>query len=288
MPEEATAPPADTTEGAAPSSADTAEAQQERPDPNAWIRQSREGLLYSRPLDTAAKSKGEWDEANAELRRFRSGRNGTEETPRKNEPDREQPEGEQEPPSSKVDDDQEFQRRVQAEVDRREALRAQRQRQQQERELRRTNPQEYAKLKEQEESQNTQAGALSQAMIALSRQFDDATVTPLVQALKEDAREGVLKDTGHGLPGRKEIVTRAIKALQKSSYDEGYAKGKSEAERSLRRPSSSLRKELLAELRAGEEEPDLAPGNGSANGATDVDMNDWMRSALGRRVRSRE
>jgi hypothetical protein len=286
MPEEATAPPAETTEGAAPSPTEGGEQQaDERQDPNAWIRQSRQGLVYSRPVDEDAKS-GKWDEANAELHRFRR-RNGTEETPQEAQGDKEQAEPEPEDAASKVDDDQDFQRRVQAEVDRREALRAQRQRQQQERELRRTNPTEYARLKEQEEAQTGQTAELIGAMTKLSQQFDDATVTPLMQALKDDgARNECLKDAGHGLPGRKEIVARAIKSLQKSSYDEGYAKGKSEAERSARRPNSSLRKELLADLRAEEDEPDLVPGNGRANGPSDLDMNDWMRAALGRRGRA--
>ena len=286
MPDETAAPPAETTEGTAPSATEGAEQQpEERPDPNEWIRQTAAGLNYSR-LDTAADKSKQWSEANSELRRFR--RNGKEETPQKPDGDQEQAEPEKEPPSPKVDGDQEFQKRVQAEVDRREALRAQRNRQQQERELRRTNPTEYARLKEQEEAQGDQAGALSQAMIALSQQFDDATVTPLMQALPDDtARNQCLKDAGHGLPGRKEIVTRAVAALKKSSYNEGYEKGKADAEKGVRRSTSSLRKELLAELRSQDEEPDLMPGNGRSNGKAEMDMNDWMRSALGRRTSAR-
>lgn len=286
MPEETAAPPAEPTEGAAPSAAEGgAPEPDDRPDPNAWIRQTAQGLIYSRPLDTAADKSKQWDEANAELRRYR--RNGKEETPQPSERDQAQPEPKEEPPSPKVDGDQEFQRRVQAEVDRREALRAQRNKQQQERELRRTNPTEYAKLKEQEEAQEGQAGALSRALVTLSQQFDDATVTPLMQALKtDDERNECLKDAGHGLPGRKEIVTRAIERLRKSSYDEGYAKGKTDAEKGVRRSNSSLRKELLAELRAEDDEPELVPGNGRGNGSSEVDMNDWMRAALGRRTRS--
>lgn len=286
MPEETAAPPAETTEGTAPSATETAEQPSEtRQDPNDWIRQTTRGLNYSRAAETEPKS-GQWDEANAELRRFR--RNGKEETPQQPEGDHAQPEPKAEPEKPEVDGDQEFQRRVQAEVDRREALRSQRQRQQQERELRRTNPTEYARLKEQEEAQNSQAGAVGQALISLSQQFDEATVTPLMKALaSDDDRNECLKDAGHGLPGRKQIVARAIEKLRKSSYDDGYAKGKAEAEKGLRRSNSSLRKELLAELRAEDEEPELVPGNGRSNGA-EATMNDWMRAALGRRGNRRE
>jgi hypothetical protein len=285
MPEEATAPPADAPDGAAPSPTDS-EGQQpeETPDPNSWIRQTATGLFYSRPLDTAAKSK-EWDEANTELRRGR--KNGTEETRQEPKEDTEPPDPASEPKPPEESDERVFERRVQAEVDRREALRRQRAETQYERDLRKNDPAAYARYKEQQEQQNVQAGAVGNAIAALSRQFDDATVTPLMQALKDEAtRNKVLEGAGHGLPGRKEIVTRAIDTLKKSAYDEGFAKGKAEAEKSLRRSSSSLRKELLAELRAEEDEPELAPGNGRSNGIADFDPNEWMRASLGRRTRA--
>jgi hypothetical protein len=300
MPEETAAPtpsPAEAPDGAAPSS--TAEnapvegQESEKPDPNSWIRQSATGLLYSRPLDTASKSK-EWDEANAELRRGR--RNGTEET-RQESTDGdtdgnrggEQAAGDDEQKASEETDDRAFERRVQAEVDRREALRAHRARSQQERELRQKDPTAYARLKEQEEQSTTAGAALTNALSALSGQFDDATVKPLMDALPEKTRSTILgKAVGvHGIPQRKLLVEEGLKAYKQVAYDEGYAKGKAEAEKALRRPTSSLRKELLAELRGAEDEPDLAPGNGVSSSSDDWNPNDWMRASLGKGARSR-
>jgi len=237
--------------------------------------------LTTRPLEVTDR-KQQWDEANAELRRGR--RDKAEAEPKSEEPT--DPDSKGEATASRPElDEKDFDRKVQAEVDRREAVRRQRLESQRERELRQTNPTEYAKLKEQQEQQNVQAGNLSNAMRSLALMFDDAAVTPLVQSLPEKVQAQVTKDAGHGLDGRKVIVSRAIEALKKAAHDEGYAKGKSEAQKSLRK-SSSFRKELLSELRDTEDEPELAPGNGSSNGYNDFDMNDFMRGALGRRTRA--
>lgn len=274
MPEEVAAPEA-------PVEAPAGEAQsEEAPSGNDWFRERLSGL-QSQPAESRPSRSQQWDEANAELRR---GRRAKEEPEAKPEPAREEPEQPQEPPASPPEgDEREFQRRVQAEVDRREAVRNQRAEAQRERELRRTNPTEYARLKEQQEEQGAHVNNLMGALKQLSGQFDEATVTPLVSALEESVREGVLKDPGHGMDGRKEIVKRAIAALKKQSYDEGVKAGKEQAQKSLRR-SPAFRKELLSELRDSEEEPELAGGNGSVSGG-DWDMNDWMRSMTGRRGR---
>lgn len=286
MPEEATAPPAE--EAPAPSAPDTAEGAKtdgEQPDGNEWLRQTSQGLIYSRSLDTAKRS-DEWAEANAELRRGR--RNGTakdETRPSEEDGDEAPSTGEARPSAEK--DDADFNRRVQAEVDRREAVRRQRAESQQEARLRRENPAEYAKLKEQQEQQNTAAGALTNALRQLSGQFDDAAVKPLMDSIPEKDRDTILtKASGvHGIPQRKLLVTEGIAALKRAAYEEGLAKGREEARRSLRR-NPSFRKELLSELRGEEDEPDLAPGNGQSQ-AGDWDMNDWMRAATGRGVRGR-
>lgn len=292
MPEETTAPPAE--EAPAPSAPEATESNGEQADGNDWLRETAQGLIYSRPLETAKRS-DEWAEANAELRRGR--KDGTAREGKQREETRPPEEGETEAPPkdearpSEEKDDADFNRRVQAEVDRREAVRRQRAESQREAQLRRENPTEYARLKEQQEQQNTAAGALTNALRQLSNQFDDAAVKPLMDELPEQARQAVLgKAAGvHGLPQRKLLVTEGIAALKKASYEEGLAKGREEARRSLRR-NPSFRKELLSELRGEEDEPDLAPGNG-ASGATDWDMNDWMRAATGkgqRGSRSRE
>jgi hypothetical protein len=283
MPEEATAaPPA--AEEQAPSAPETPDESQqdEKPDGNNWLRETAQGLIYSRPLDTAKRSE-EIDAANAELRR---GRRNKQEDEAPSEGAKDGTPKEAEPrPSAREADDAEFNRRVQAEVDRREAVRRQRAETQYERELRQKDPAAYAKYKEQQEHQNTNAGALSNALRALSNEFDDAAVKPLMDALPDETRNGILsKASGvHGVAQRKVLVTEGVKALQKASYDEGFAKGKESAQKSLRR-SSSFRKELLSELRGEEDEPENVLANGSPGGG-DWDMNDWMRSMTGRRGR---
>ena len=263
----------------------------DRPDGNDWFRETLSGRTTA-PVESRPSRSQQWAEANAELRRARrpnaeSGKEPEARTPAKPVPEAEETE-QPEPPASRPErDETEFERRIQAEVDRREAVRTQRAEAQRERELRRTNPTEYAKLKEQQEANNAHVDNLTGALRMLSSQFDDAAVTPLVNAVPESVREAVLKDPGHGIEGRKEIVKRAIEALKKSSYDEGVKAGKDQAQKSLRR-STAFRKELLTQLRDEEDQPELASANGSA--AHDGwDMNDWMRASIGRRGRpSRE
>lgn len=282
MPEEATAAPPAAEEQAPSAPATTDESQQsEQPDGNNWLRETAQGLIYSRPLDTAKRSE-EWADANAELRRGR--RNGKEDKP--SEEAKDGTPKEVEPPSSAREaDDAEFNRRVQAEVDRREAVRRQRAETQYERDLRQKDPQAYAKYKEQQERQNANSGALSNALRALSSEFDDAAVKPVMDALSEETRNTILGKAVnvHGVAQRKLLVSEGVKALQKAAYDDGFAKGKESAQKSLRR-SSSFRKELLSELRGEEDEPENVLANGNPGGG-DWDMNDWMRQMTGRRGR---
>lgn len=272
MPEEVAAPDAPVAE--------SAETPSEQPSPNDWLRETASGLT-SQPAESRPSRSEQWAEANAELRRGRRPKESapaTEESPKA---DAEQGEA---PASRPERDEKDFDRRVQAEVDRREAVRTQRAQAQQERDLRRTNPQEYARLKEQQETNNAQIDNLTGALKLLSNQFDDATVTPLVTALDEKLRAEVLKDPGHGMDGRKEIVKRAVAALKKSAYEDGLKKGREEAQKSLRR-NPSFRKEMLTELRGSEDEPELASASGSARNDS-WDMNDWMRSMTGRNGRA--
>lgn len=284
MPEEITAPQAPPTDGAAPSAPESQDNDEQRPDGSAWFRETALGLT-TRPLE-AAPRKQQWDEANAELRRGR--RDKPEETPKEGEPkeprertpEQEQAEGQDQQSSSRETDDERFRRAVQAEVDRRETARQQRERRVRETELRRTNPQEYAKLKEQEEQQTVQNAGLINALQSMREQFDDAAIKPLMDMLPDAARNKVLEDAGHGIEQRRTIVKRGLDALKKATYDEGYAKGKADAQKSLRR-STSFRKELLTELRGEEDEPELAVSNGRTTDSG-WDMNSWMRQATGR------
>jgi hypothetical protein len=276
MPDEtSTAPPPEATD--TPPADGAADEHDGESSPNDWFRETALGLT-ARPLEVTDR-KQQWDEANAELRRGRRDREEPEAKAEEQPAESDQKAGEA--TTSRTErDERDFERQVQAEVDRREAVRRQRAESQRERELRQTNPTEYARLKEQQEQASLANQDISNTLRSMATMFDDAAITPLVQSLDEKARESVLKDPGHGIDGRKTIVDRAIKALKQAAHDEGYAKGKAEAQKSLRR-SSAFRKELLTELRDGEEEPELAPSNGSPGGH-DWDMNDWMRAMTGR------
>lgn len=290
MPDETSTAPAPTDEQA-PSDPETNGTQEaEAASGNSWLRETAQGLIYSRPLDTAKRNE-EWAEANAELRRGRRAKREdqpSEEAPSPAESDAETPaapktDGKASP---REGDDQAFERRVQAEVDRREAARAKRAEVQHEERLRRENPTEYARYKEEQAQQSLAANTLQATLRRLSNDFDDAAVKPLMDALDEDTRNGILNKAAehHGIPQRKVLVEEGLKALKKSSYDEGYKKGQEAAQRNLRR-SKSFRDELMSELRGSEDEPEHVVANGVAAGDRDWDMNDWMRSMTGRRGR---
>ena len=290
MPEEAAAP---ATQEAPPTDAPDGKEgaeQESAPSGSDWFREQISGRSTA-PVESRPSRNQQWDEANAELRRGRKSRDDDAKgDPESDESDRGAPKADAEPKEPEKsasrperDEDEEFQRRVQAEVDRREAVRTQRAEDQRERELRRTNPQEYAKYKEQQEANRVHIDSLMGSLKMLSSQFDDAAITPLVNALSEEERAKVLNDPGHGIDGRKEIVRRSIEALKKASYDEGVKAGKNQAQKSLRR-SPAFRKELISEIRDGEDEPELAASSGTVGGGKsgDWDMNDWMRSMTGR------
>lgn len=279
MPEETATAPPQTTETPPAESADGGEPQS----PNDWFRETATGLTSTRPLDTGDREK-EWADANAELRRGR--KNGAAKPVEEDSGGTAKTADAEEPPPSRPErDEEEFLKRVQAEVDRREAVRKERADAQLERELRQTNPVEYAKYKAAQEERNLAARNIGETLRTLSQQFDDAAVKPIMDALATDeARNDILsKAVGHGIPQRKDIVEKALAALKKQWHDEGFNKGKESAQKSLRK-SSAFRKELLSEIRQGEEEPELASGNGHV-GDDGFSMNDFMRSALGRRTR---
>ena len=154
--------------------------------------------MTSRPLEVTDR-KQQWDEANDELRRGRRNKDEAEPKPgEQTEPDQKPSE---ETASRPERDEKDLERRVQAEVDRREAVRRQRMESQRERELRQRDPEAYAKLKEQQEVQNAQAGNLTNAMRSLATMFDDAAITPLVQSLPEKVQTEV--DQGRGARDRR-------------------------------------------------------------------------------------
>jgi len=256
----------------------------EKSEGNSWFRETAQGLIYSRPLDTAKRSE-EWAEANAELRRGRKAKSEDKPSEEDAEPTDTQPDGKPEAKASpREGDDGAFERKVQAEVDRREKVRRQRAEVQIEERLRRENPTEYARYKEQQAQQSLAQNTVAASMRQLAQDYDAAALQPLMNSLEEKTRNAILSKAAevHGIPQRKLLVEEGLKAFRKAAYDEGLKKGRDEARSGLRR-SKQFRDEILHEIRGADDEPEHVLGNGNAaGGGDDWDMNDWMRASLGK------
>ena len=163
---------------------------------------------------------------------------------------------------------EELDRRVQAETDRRETKRAKEAQEAQRRKLRDEDPWQYAE-NERKAEQATVAGEQVNSLLAqIGAAHDQHTIDPLITALSEGERKRILalEGAGQGLDGRKLIVTETLKALEKH----WKAEGAKEAELKLR-GNAAFRKQLLAESRSGLSEPEFLPsGNGSEGGGLTV------------------
>lgn len=169
---------------------------------------------------------------------------------------------------------EELDRRVQAETDRREAKRMAEVRARQRKELRDKDPWAYAEEErkaEQEYESNTHVQSFLQG---LSGQHDRVTIDPLMERLPDSERERILKmeGAGAGIQGRKLLVTEAMKALEKH----WKAEGAKDAERKLR-SNPAFRKQVLSEIRGGAVEPDLLPAYGSSASAADQTVSALLR-----------
>lgn len=133
-----------------------------------------------------------------------------------------------------------------------------------------------ARAKELQEAEAEQASG--QVLQAIGREFDSATVLPLMTALPEAARAAAQKafeDAGGGLNGRKALVEKALALYEKhvtEQADESFLDrmGKDQA----------LRKRVMAKIRGSDDfdEPDLIAA-ASAGGKQSMD--DWLREAAG-------
>ena len=171
----------------------------------------------------------------------------------------------------------ELERRIQAETDRREAKRQkdaiakaeQERRQAVERKLDPSSPEydPYAGTEERARLQaETQAQEGFQSLLAnVGKHYDEATLDVVVQQVPPAERERIFKleGAGVGLNGRKLIMAESLKALEKHWKSEGAR----EAESKLRE-SPIFRKKVFAEHRGTVEEPELLPA-GSGNGKDD-------------------
>lgn len=150
--------------------------------------------------------------------------------------------------------EEELDRRVQAETDRREAKRLADAKARQKRELRDKDPWAYAEEdRKAEEAQQTE-GQMTEFFSNIGREHDKVSIDPVVEALPLQERERIMKidGAGKGLDGRRLVVTEAMKALEKH----WRAEGAKDAETKLRR-NPAFRKQVLAEMRGQTVEPEL-------------------------------
>src|SRR5215471_16540384 len=174
-----------------------------------------------------------------------------------------EPEPQDAPATTEVSDavtltQEEFDKRVQAEADRRESARNERARSDRRRKLRDENPWQYA-----EEDRNAE--------------HDKYSLDPIVEALADADRKRILEleGAGQGLEGRKLIVTEGLKALEK----QWKADGARDAEDRLRK-NPAFRKQLLNEMRrSGVREPELISGTASS---VDQSISNLLREQLRR------
>lgn len=155
--------------------------------------------------------------------------------------------------------EEELERRIQSETDRREAKRQQDLRVQQRRELRDKDPWAYAEQERKDEELQTGTSQLTDFVTRVGTEHDRASIDPVVELLPQEERDRIFKleGAGRGLDGRKLVVTEALKALERH----WKAEGAKDAEGRLRR-NPAFRKQLLSEARGGTVEPELLPAVG--------------------------
>jgi len=173
---------------------------------------------------------------------------------------------------------EELDRRIQAETDRREAKRAAQALAERKRRLRDEDPWAFAEEErsaEQAANVNAQVGDLFGRVGA---EHDKYTIDPLVQALPEAERKRILAMEGAGvaLDGRKLIVTEGLKALERV----WKAEGAKDAENKLRR-NPAFRKQVLAEMRGITREPEFLPSGAASE--SDKTVSQILRGQLGTR-----
>lgn len=171
---------------------------------------------------------------------------------------------------------EELDRRVQAETDRRESKRQQEARVAQRRRLRDEDPWAYAEQERQAEQHADSTGALENFLTGVGSEHDRVSIDPVMDLVSKEERDRILKieGAGRGLAGRKLVVSEALKSLER----QWKAAGEREAESRLRR-NPAFRKQVLTEGRTGLVEPDLLPSVSSS--AADSKVADILRRHYG-------
>src|SRR5215471_2778587 len=174
---------------------------------------------------------------------------------------------------------EELEKRVQAETDRREAKRAAQQLVDRRRKLRDEDPWQYAEEERTAERMATSNEQVTTLFQQIGAEHDKYSLDPLVQSLPASERERILKleGAGVGLDGRKLIVHESLKALEKHWKEEGAK----EAEKRLR-GNAAFRKQVLSEFRRGVVEPEfIGSGNGSSSGG-ERNVSNLLREGMSR------
>lgn len=196
------------------------------------------------------------------------------------------------PPGARILTQDELDRLVQSETDRREARRRDQERKQAEKDLREKNPYKYAELVAQreaeEEAARTKEQETVQAVYERVSEYDRQVLDTLFLAVPEDEErskiEQIIGTHPNGpIAGRGEAAKRLVERIRKLGKDEALA----EARRTLVNDEAFV-KEILARRGGQRVEPDVVSPVGAAQrgaGTADSDMESFIRS--GRRGYSR-
>lgn len=171
---------------------------------------------------------------------------------------------------------EELNRRVQAETDRREFKRQQEAREAERRRLRDEDPWAYAEQDRQAEQAAEQSQNVFSQVGQIEATYDRFALDPLVTSLPEAEQRRILslQGAGQGLEGRKLIVSEGLKALEKH----WKAEGAKDAEERLRR-NPAFRKQVLSDARRGVlSDPDFVPSGAPAT--SDKSVSDILRSQV--------
>lgn len=184
-------------------------------------------------------------------------------------------------PQPRMVTDEELQRLIQSEADKREAARNKAARDEERKRLRDEDPWALAELERQEEQTQEQQAQLDQAIDNIARFHDSLVLEPLVNTLDPAERERLMKlpGAGVGADGRKLLATEALKSLEKH----WRAEGAREAEAKLRR-NPAFRKQVMSELSGDVGSPELLPSGSSATpsrGRGNQAVNDFLRQQIG-------
>jgi len=131
--------------------------------------------------------------------------------------------------------------------------------------------------REQAKSLQSQLEPIHTAIRDTAGSYDKLVVDRVVTALPPDVQQRLYQEIQPvGIEGRSKMVAAALDEIRRAAIAEGHAMGEKIAEQKLRR-NSAFRKELLAELRGSEDEPELMPSSGRSPNPERMD--DWIRAA---------